>query len=251
MPLIDHPTGHYRFLPGIAPYSCGVVAQSGYEIVHATLHDPMPYRQGFERIERYLEGLGRPRGALCGVELRTPRPWTFEGFGAFNAQYLGVLSGWSLHVEGMNPVARTNVAPEIDPPPEPLLFGFSYTQPSDRAEELTFVVAGAGEVLDGRLSPDAVVWGSDTSAESLAHKGSYVMDVMEARLRGLGGDWPQVTAVDIYTVHPIYHLLPDIILRRIGGAAGRGVHWYYSRPPVEGIEFEMDLRGVTSEVRLR
>ena len=34
MPLVDHPVGNYRFLPGIAPYSCGVVSAPGYEIVH-------------------------------------------------------------------------------------------------------------------------------------------------------------------------------------------------------------------------
>src|SRR6478735_7283259 len=33
MPLIHHSTGCYRFLPGIAPYSCGVVSSPGYEIV--------------------------------------------------------------------------------------------------------------------------------------------------------------------------------------------------------------------------
>ena len=37
MALIDHPTGNYRFLPGIAPYSCGVVSAPGYEIAHVIL----------------------------------------------------------------------------------------------------------------------------------------------------------------------------------------------------------------------
>ncbi len=31
MPMIDHPSGDYRFLPGIAPYSCGVVSKAGFE----------------------------------------------------------------------------------------------------------------------------------------------------------------------------------------------------------------------------
>jgi hypothetical protein len=29
-----------------------------------------------------------------------------------------------------------------------------------------------------------------------------------------------------------------------------GVHWYYSHPPIQGIEFEMDIRGVRREIRL-
>ena len=47
MPLTDHPLGDYRFLPGIAPYSCGVVSAPGFEIAHVTLHGPVPYLQGF------------------------------------------------------------------------------------------------------------------------------------------------------------------------------------------------------------
>ncbi len=54
MPLIDHPLGNYRFLPGIAPYSCGVVSVPGFEIVHVTFQRPVPYRDGFERIAQHL-----------------------------------------------------------------------------------------------------------------------------------------------------------------------------------------------------
>src|SRR3954469_18875547 len=128
MALIDHPNGNYRFLPGIAPYSCGVVAMPGFEIVHATLRDPVPYRRGFERIAEHLAARGRPKPALCGIELRPPRPFSFDALGGCNARYRGVLSGWGLHVEGRTRVARPNGAPAIDPPAEPLLFGFSYTR---------------------------------------------------------------------------------------------------------------------------
>ena len=48
MPLTDHPAGDYRFLPGIAPYSCGVVSAPGFEIAHVTLHRPAPYGHGFD-----------------------------------------------------------------------------------------------------------------------------------------------------------------------------------------------------------
>ena len=36
-PVRDVHAGHYRFLPGIAPFSSGVVAIAGYQVVHATL----------------------------------------------------------------------------------------------------------------------------------------------------------------------------------------------------------------------
>src|SRR5689334_7459578 len=128
MPLTDHPGG-YRFLPGIAPYSCGAVSAPGFEIAHVTLHRPVPYRKGFEVIQRHLSSEGRPRAALCGVELRSPSAFTFGGFAEFNAEYARILEGWGLFVNGVNPVARTNVAPEILPPDEPVLYGFSYTRP--------------------------------------------------------------------------------------------------------------------------
>src|SRR5262249_3543723 len=114
MGLIDHPQGDYRFLPGLAPYSGGVVSAAGWEIVHVTLHRPVSYRLGFERIERHLATERRPRGALCAIELRSPKPYTFEGFAEFNAGYAHVLEGWGLFVGGINPVARTNVSPEVD-----------------------------------------------------------------------------------------------------------------------------------------
>jgi hypothetical protein len=119
MTPINHPDGDYSFLPGIAPYSAGVVSTLGFEIVHATLHRPLPYRRGFDRIERHLGSEGRSRSALCGIELRSPRPFTFDGFAGFNASYARILEDWGLFVGGVNPVARTNIAPEVDPPPKP------------------------------------------------------------------------------------------------------------------------------------
>ncbi|APW63862.1 hypothetical protein [Paludisphaera borealis] len=250
MPLTDHPLGDYRFLPGIAPYSCGVVSAPGFEVVHVTLHRPVPYLRGFDEIERRLVSEGRPRAALCGVELRSPCPFSFEGFAEFNAGYARILEGWGLFVDGVSPVARTNVAPEGGPPGEPVLYGFSYSRPCDPSLPPTFVVAGAGELPEGVLAVEGIVRGGDASPDAIATKGAFVMDLMERRLRGLGGDWPSVTAIDVYTVHPIGRLLPDVILGRAGSAAAHGVRWFYSRPPIVGIEYEMDLRGVRTELRI-
>jgi hypothetical protein len=250
MPVIDHPSGDYRFLPGIAPYSCGVVSKSGFEIAHVTLHRPVPYAQGFQVIEAHLAAEGRPKAALCGIELRSPDAYSFQGFGEFNAEYARILEGWGLFAKGMNPVARTNVAPAVDPPAEPVLYGFSYSRPCDPSLPPTFVVAGAGELPEGVLEPEGIFRAGDTSPEGIAAKARFVMDLMENRLRGLGGDWPDVTAIDVYTIHPIEPLLAEIIPGRAGIAATHGVRWFYSRPPIVGIEYEMDLRGVRTELRL-
>ncbi len=249
MPLTDHPGG-YCFLPGIAPYSCGVVSAPGFEITHVTLQRPVPYKHGFEVIEQHLGSEGRPRSALCGIELRSPRPFSFEGFAQFNAGYARILEGWGLFVDGVNPVAKTNVAPEVDPPAEPVLFGFSYTRPCDPSLPPTFVIAGAGELPEGVLAAEAIVRCGDTSPEGVVAKATFVMDLMEHRLRGLGGDWHTVTAIDIYTVHSLGRVLPGVILEKAVAARIHGIHWFYSRPPIVGIEYEMDLRGVRTELRI-
>ena len=250
MPLMDHPAGNYRFLPGIAPYSCGVVSAAGFEIVHVTLEQPVPYRAGFERIDRYLAAAGRPRAALCAIELRSPRPFTFQGFADFNSEYAEILKSWGVFVDSANPIARTNVAPVVRPPVEPALYGFSFTRPADSALAPTFVVAGAGELPEGVLAAESIVAAGNVSPRGIATKARFVMDLMQQRLLGLGVDWSRVSDVDVYTVLPIVDLLPEIVLGRIGLAAAHGVHWHYTRPPIEGIEYEMDVRGVRTELRI-
>jgi hypothetical protein len=74
------------------------------------------------------------------------------------------------------------------------------------------------------------------------------MEVMAARLQGLGLAWADVTAVDVYTVHSLSPLLVDVLLAPMGPATRHGVHWFYSRPPISGLDFEMDLRGVAREI---
>ena len=249
MQLVDHPTGNYRFLPGIAPYSCGVVSSPGFEIVNVTFQRPIAYRTGFERIARLLDEQGRLKAALCAVSLRSPRPYSFQGFAEFNAEYTSILESWGVFVDGANPIARTNVAPVIDPPSEPVLYGFAFTKPCPGDRPTTFIVAGAGELPEGILSRDEIVALGDTSPRGLSVKARFVMDLMESRLRGLGLAWTMVSCANIYTAHSITELLPEFILRRMGAAAIHGVHWHFSRPPIEEIEFEMDLRSTSTELR--
>lgn len=250
MELLPHPTGNYSFCTGIAPYSAGVVAQPGYEIVRITLHESLPYRQGFDQIDRHLSTIGRPRQALCAIELRLPQPRSFTGFIDFNRDYRAILADWVILVGEHNPVARTNIAPAFAPPTEPSLYAFSYTVPSTTARP-TFIVAGAGDLVDqATLSPDAVVRPGETSAHALQEKAATVMGVMEERLFGLQMNWDAVTAVTVYTIYPVRPLLVNGILRKIGPAAAHGIHWFYSHPPIANLAFEMDLRGIQQEIRL-
>ncbi len=248
--LSDCPDGGYRFLPGVEPYSSGVVAMPGHEIVHATLQSTVPYREGFALIERHLSGIARPRAALCAIELRIPAPLSFDGFGAFNRDYRAILTDWQLLVAGVNPIARTNVAPVVRPPTEPVLYGFSYTRRGGRPGTPTFVNAGSGELRKGATSAEGIVRRGDTSPAAMAEKVAQVMGEQAARLVGLGVSWADVTAVDVYCPHPLHGFLAAGVLGPMGPAVTHGIHWFLSHPPIAGLEYEMDMRGVRDEIRI-
>jgi hypothetical protein len=264
MKLQQHPLGNYHFLTGIAPYSAGVVADEGYTLARFQLIKPLPYRVGFDRIAALLEGLDRPKQALCAIELRIPEPLSFQGFIDFNAGYCEILRAWDIYVGDSNPVARTNVAPAVAPPAEPSLFAFTITLPMEAITALarhapstlelppsSFVVAGAGDLRDqADLRAEAIVRPNETSPEAMVEKAAAVLQVMHDRLVGLGGVWDDVAAANVYTVHPLHALLESTLLPRLGAAAIHGVNWYYSRPPIAGLEFEMDLRNVALDLRI-
>ena len=247
--LREVPAGGYRFLPGISAFSCGVAATSGWEIVHATLALPLPWREGFARIDRHLREAGRPRAALCGIELRSPAPFTFGGFDDFNRGYQALLADWKILVGDDNPIPRTNVCPVAGAPREPSLYAFSYTVPGATPAP-TFVVAGAGELRERAQGAEGIVRHGETSPDAMREKARFVMATMQERLGALGGTWDRVMAVDVYTAQPIHELVHGEILRQAGPAAIHGVRWFPSRPPLQGLEFEMDLRGVARELGL-
>ena len=101
---------------------------------------------------------------------------------------------------------------------------------------------------DHAQGPDGIVRHGETSPDAMREKARFVMGVMQERLRALGGDWSRVTTIDVYAAQPIYSFLLDEILRPAGPAAIHGVRWFPSLPPIQGLEFEMDMRGVAREL---
>jgi hypothetical protein len=247
--LIANPKGNYSFLKGIPPYSGGAVAMPGYAIDHARLMRPVPWKQGFAIIEDHLKSLGRPRTALAGVELRSPKPFTFGGFNAFNGAYIEMLKSWDLFENDLNPVARTNVAPKFDAPADPALYGFSYTVKSEIPRK-TFVVAGGGELPEGSLDPHDVIRRGETSPDALREKARFVMGLMDGRVKALGASWDDAIAVNVYTVFNLGDFWEQELLARMSRAKEHGVVWFPARPPIESIEFEMDLHGWAREIVL-
>ncbi|MEZ6059546.1 MAG: hypothetical protein R3C19_04205 [Planctomycetaceae bacterium] len=244
--LKSNERGGYRFLPGIAPYSCGVSAMPGFEIVHVTLQNPRPWHDGLVAAFGYLASNHLGDHSLCAVELRCPMPYSLQGFVDFNNDYRQLLIERDMMVDGVNPVARTNVAPVADPPAQPVLFAFSYAR-SSSVTRPTFVVAGGGELPDGELSERRIVRVGETSPDAMIEKTECVAQIMNSRMAALGGTSELLTAIDVYTAHSLRPLLDDVLLSKLPATRSRGVHWFYTRPPIVDIEFEMDMRGVVHE----
>lgn len=244
MPVQKFTPGGYRFLEHAFQYSGGVAAEPGFAIERARFSRLLPLRAGFDAVEAHLKSLGRPFQAFCACELRSPAQFTDQGFIDFNRLYVQRLEKWGIFKDDINPVARSNVCPEIAPPREPSFYAFCYTVPS--SGPASFVAAGSGEAR-GESGPYAerIVRFGDQSAEGMRDKTRLVVDVMGERMAPLGFGWPDVTATQIYTVFDIYPAMAGEIVARGAGAAG--VTWHYCRPPVQGLDFEMDVRGVATE----
>ena len=244
--MVPLPERGFGYAPGVFQYSCGVVALPGFRLERARFRQPIPLSAGFDRIRSHLEDQGLPLTAFAACELRSPAPFTEEGFAAFNRIYANTLQEWGVFLDETNPVARSNVCPEVSPPIEPGFFAFSYAVPGHGGG---FIVAGNGEAREGGASyQESIVAPGDTSPAGLARKCAHVMTEMEKRMATLGVDYAGATAINLYTVHDPHPILADGVLAR--GAASLGIEWHYCRPPIRGLDWEMDGRGITRELVL-
>lgn len=241
----DFTQGGYRYAPGVFQYSAGVAALPGYAIERVRFVEPVPLQAAFGRIAEIIKDAGRPLTSFCACELRSPAPFTEDGFKAFNEIYARTLQDWGLFDNGDNPVARSNVCPEIAPPAEPSFHAFSFVRVCAGAAP-SFVVAGSGEVPEGKDSYNRhTIALGDTSPGGMREKARWVLGEMERRMHALDADWSDTTAVQLYTVYDIHSFLADEIVKR--GAARHGFTWHFNRPPIVGLDYEMDCRGVAHE----
>jgi hypothetical protein len=239
--------GGYRYIPAVFQYSSGVAAEAGFEIERARLARPLPLADGFAAVERHLSGLGRPATAFAACELRSPAPFSEDEFHDFNREYVKTLARWGIYADERNPVARTNVCPAYGKPAEPVLYAFSYTVPASGLRRGGFIVAGGGEVREGAGSyRSRTVRYGETTPDALREKVRHVVAEMERRLTALGFSWQDAVSTQAYTVHDIGALVgPEFAAR---GIAPGGLSWHFARPPVDGLEFEMDVRGAAREI---
>lgn len=241
----DFEPGGYRYIPGGFQFSGGVAATPGFEIVRRQFRAPVALREGFAQIEAVIKQAGRPLTAFCACELRSPGQFTEQAFHAFNEAYVVTLARWGVYDGKVNPVARSNVCPEIDGPAEPSFHAFCFTIPA-AATAPSFVISGRAEArgTEGSYRERIVRFG-ETSPEALREKAHYVLDDITARLALFGAGWRDTTASQAYTVHDMHPFFADDIVRR--GAAHAGMTLHFARPPVRDLEFEVDSRSVRVE----
>jgi hypothetical protein len=223
--LVSKPEGNYRFFPstGGSPFCNGNIADPGYEIVYATFERPLRWRAGFDRVAEHLAALGRPRQALCGLELRCTAPYTQEGFLEFNAGYGEVLRAWGLNEGGVGTgsTTRTNIAPGYQAPGEEVMTAFSYTVPST-SDRPTFVVSGtpAGPVRRGEATAEA-------NREQVAR---------------------MTTDVVVYAPRNLEPVLRTELFPRIGSAVLNGIRWSPGSAPVGGGGIELGTYGTRQKL---
>lgn len=231
--LTQFAPGNYRALtsPG-HPFSDGIVADPGYDLVRAVFSTPRPLYEGLDAARRHVEAAGRPATALAGFELRIPEALTAEGFAAFNGPYVKWMTELGLSTDDGLVATRTNVAPTVAGVTEPSLLAFTYSVPSPAARGTAYRLSGATETRsDG------------TTAERLRS----IVDVLDAKLRELGATWDQATAITVYGAACD---LDAATLGRFGAAGLRGVRWHPSLPPIVGIGFEIDAHSVATELEV-
>src|SRR5690606_22419414 len=99
--------------------------------------------------------------------------------------------------------------------------------------------AGSADASEGAGNyRERTVRHGDTTPDGMREKARWVLAEQERRMAALGAGWADATATQVYTVHDIHGLLEDELAAR--GAMPAGLTWHYARPPVEGLDYEMD-----------
>jgi hypothetical protein len=244
--IIDFKAGDFSFLvaPG-GPFSAGVRANKGFALHRARFAKPVPMMDGFARIKQHLEKLGRPVTALAACELRSPKPMSVQEFQAFNNEYLKTLHAWGCRHGEINAPARSNIAPITEVPSDSSFFAFTYTVPEANASG-DFLISGLPEIRFGATGSDRTFGGRDVSLKGLAAKARFVMEGLRTRVDALGCDWSGITGSQVYTVHDFRPVLENLFAEL--GISQIGVAWYPGWPPVNDMEFEVDVRRVRTEL---
>ncbi|HSS60167.1 MAG TPA: hypothetical protein VLK30_01780 [Candidatus Limnocylindrales bacterium] len=212
-----------------------MAAESGYQIVRVRAPRNTPLSRGFRMVEETLEAEGRPLAAICAMELRIPKPLTREGFDEFNVGYVAQLQRWGLAVDGRQPAARTNVAPEFEPPDQPSLHAFCYAV-EGASKRGTFVISGVPEA-PGTPGGLAAFWAA-------------IAQTLDERMTALGVKWADATETQFYGTRADHELFGAQGLAFFDELVRPGLRWFFSRPPLDFLKLEIDVRGLARDSSL-
>jgi hypothetical protein len=82
----------------------------------------------------------------------------------------------------------------------------------------------------------------------MLEKARFVVDYLRAQVAALGCDWAGVTGTQVYTPHEIRPLLGPVLAE--AGLTLQGIGWFPAWPPVQGLDFEADVRRIRTEIVL-
>lgn len=231
--------GDYRFLP-LGQFSSGVRAEPGFALRRVRFLKPLPIAVGLALARSIIEAAGRPAAALAACELRSPLPLPRDEFLAFNDRYLAALLANGFPGHAPFPIGRSNLAPILSPPVEPVLFAVTFTVPARDAGGRDYLISGKPE-----SSPQGVIGGDDVSDAGMVVKAEFVMAELRARVAELGVDWSAITGAQCYTVRPLEPVLRTVLADL--PLAWGGLTLVPAHPPVTGLYFEVDIRSVFEE----
>jgi hypothetical protein len=116
-----------------------------------------------------------------------------------------------------------------------------------RNNSSSFVLSGGGDARSGpEPYSDRIIALGDQSHSGLSLKIEFVIKEMQRRLECLGFKWDDVACTQAYSVHNIGGLVESLLASQ--GLMSHGLNWHFARPPVQGLDFEMDLRGAINQI---
>lgn len=240
--MLKHPTGGYCYLESTLSFaSAGVASLPGFAIEQVVLRRPVPLAEGFARVARHLQEVGRPLDALCGLELRIPQVMAWDDFAALNAAYVEQLDSWGLVIDGVPPLTRTNVSPGPAVAAEPCIYAASYSVLAER-DVAGLVISGIPEITPGASYPAGVLRAGETSRDALADKADCTVDAVATYIRALGQEWAGDAQIHLYSEHEEIPALVRTALGRRGIVPVHGVVVHHVAPPVPDLELEIDVR---------
>ena len=244
----ENPTGGFAYLPATGrTFSQGVIALDGYVFRRIQLRESLPMESGLNLAAQVIQTAGRPLTALCGCELRIPRPLTRVDFSAFNRRYIAALASTGFHTDPVNPAARTNMAPTVDAPKDATLVAFTFAVPGPSGPTgADFLVSGKPELAN---DPSRVIAPGDLSPAGLRKKAAFVLQELQRIVQQLGGFFNDTATTEIYTREPIDDL--RTIFESASLSLSLCTH-IPGDPPVVGpgdfpLVFEGDVRSITVE----